>query len=90
MKELKAWVKGKFLSEGITEVYGDKVRVVKSTADLNISEFMELLERIEEETKIPLPKTDPFNKVLTPAEYDTLKANQKKVYERLTANLKGI
>lgn len=90
MAELKAWVKGKFLSKGISEVFGDKVRVVKSTTELNISEFIELLERLEEETKIPLPKTDPFNRVLSPSEYDTLKENQKKLYNSLVANLKGI
>ncbi len=86
--ELKTWVKGKFLSQGITEVFGDKVRIVKSSADLNVSEFMELLERIEEETKIPLPVTDPFLRPLTKNEYDTLKWNQKKLYSRLTANVK--
>jgi hypothetical protein len=90
MAELKAWVKGKFLSKGITEVYGDKVRVVKSTSELNISEFMELLERLEKETKVPLPNTEPFNRVLTEEEYQTLKVEQKKIYDRITARLRGI
>src|SRR3990167_8685754 len=41
--ELHTWVKGKFLTKGITEVFGEKVRIVKSTKRLNIAEFIELL-----------------------------------------------
>ena len=53
--------KGLFLETGITEVYGYKVRKVKSTKKLNKSEFTEYLMRIEEKTGIPLPDTKEFN-----------------------------
>ena len=83
--ELKSWVKGKFLSKGITEVFGDKVRIVKSTTQLNKLEFIELLERIEHETEIPLPKTDKFLDPLSHEEYQNLKEEQKRVYSQLVA-----
>lgn len=86
--ELKAWAKGKFLTEKIGTVYGEKTRVTRSSADLKIGEFLEFLEKIEQTTKIPLPNTEPFNKPLSPKEFDSLKAAQKKIYLRLTA--KGI
>lgn len=87
IKQLKTWVKGKFLTEGITEVFGDKVRIVESSSDLNIGEFLELLERIEQVTTIPLPVTDPFTKPLTHNEYNNLKESQKRIYSKLTAKI---
>ncbi len=83
VEELKAWAKGKFLTKGITEVFGQKTRIVKSTADLNIPEFIELLERIEVETGIPLPPTEPFLKPLSHSEYALLKDKQRQIYSRL-------
>ena len=53
--------KGKFLSKGITEVLGEKVRVVKSTTDLTKLEFVEFLERIEVLTGIEIPSTEEYN-----------------------------
>ena len=53
--------KGKFLSKGITEVLGEKVRVVKSTTELTKLEFVEFLERIEALVEIPIPDTEEFN-----------------------------
>jgi len=58
--------KGLFLETGITEVYGYKVRKVKSTKKLNKSEFTKYLMRIEEKTEIPLPDTKEFS----PQHYD--------------------
>jgi hypothetical protein len=83
IEELKAWVKGKILTAGITEVFGDKVRVVKSTTDLNISEFAEMMERIAELTDVPIPDPEPFNLPLTHDEYGKLKAKQEKDYEAM-------
>ena len=88
VEELKAWVKGKFLSKGITEVFGSKTRVVKDTSALNILEFIELLERIEDTTGIPLPNTEPFLKPLTYVQYDKLKGRQREIYSRLVINKK--
>ncbi len=84
MKELKNWYKGRFLSEGITEVFGDKTRIVKSSADLNISEFAELMNRIEETVKIPLPDPAPFKLPLFLDEYKKLKVKQTEAYSKMT------
>lgn len=88
VEELKVWIKGKFLSKGITEVYGDKIRVVRGTHELTKLEFIELLAQIEETTEIPLPVTDPFLDPMTQEEWDALKADQKKVYSKLVAKIK--
>lgn len=83
-KELNAWVKGRFLSQGITEIYGDKVRIVKSTKELKVGEFLELLKRIEDVTEVPLPDTTPFALPLSPKEYKELAATERETYSRLT------
>lgn len=87
MDELKAWYKGKFLSKGIAEVFGDKTRIVKSSADLNISEFAELMNQIEEVTSIPIPDPSPFNIALTRDEYGKLKAKQNETYLKMKAKI---
>jgi len=86
-QELHAWAKGKFLTTGIKEVFGDKTRITDSSADLNVGEFLEYLERIEFSTGIPLPDSEPFNVPLSHKEYQALKENQKKIYKRLTAKI---
>lgn len=83
LDELKAWIKGKFLTKGISEVFGDKTRIVRSTTELNIPEFIELLEKIEEKTGIPLPDTTPFLKPMSHEEYAKLRDKQRAIYERL-------
>lgn len=85
--ELHIWAKGKFLSTGITEVYGDKVRVVNSTTLLTIGEFCEYICKIEDETGIKAPATDPFLVPLTTAEYESLKNEQRAAYKRMEANI---
>lgn len=89
MKELKAWIKGKFLTQGISEVFGEKTRIVKDTRELNVGEFVELLERIEEATNIPLPDTTPFLKALTTDEYEKLRDKQRVIYSRLVVSQKS-
>jgi hypothetical protein len=51
---------GKFLSNGIKEVLGEKVRMTKSSATLTISEFMEFITAIEAETGIEAPPTENY------------------------------
>jgi len=84
VKQLKTWVKGRFLSEGITEVFGDKVRVVKSTTELNRSEFEELINRIEEVTQIPAPPTELFKRPHSHEEHRKLKEDQATLYKSLS------
>ena len=84
-RELHNWAKGKFLSKGITEVFGDKVRKTDSTTDLNRNEFGEYLARIELATEVPIPDPEPFNIGLTMDEYRTLKQQQKAKYEGIKA-----
>lgn len=86
-EELHTWAKGKFLSTGITEVFGEKTRKVRSSTVLNIGEFCEYLMRIETETEIPLPETEPFLKALTHNEYDKLKSEQKAAYDKMKSKI---
>jgi hypothetical protein len=88
MNELKAWVREKILGKGITEVFGDKVRVVGSSADLNCSEFCEMMNRIQEKTEIPIPNPEPFNLAITFDEYGRLKKIQKEEYEVMENKIK--
>lgn len=48
---------GKFLSEGIKEVLGEKVRITKSTTSLSKNDFSEYITAIEVETGIEAPPT---------------------------------
>lgn len=82
VKELHNWAKGAFLTTGITEVFGHKVRSVKSTTDLNRSEFVEYLSRIEEATGVPIPDTKPFLG-LTWDEYRKKKQIQRRNYQQI-------
>ena len=90
MLEIKNWVKGKFLTNGITEVFGDKVRVVKDTRDLKVLEMMELLEEVEAETGVPLPDAEPFNMPMTKEEWESLKDAEKIKYQSFKPKLVGI
>lgn len=82
VEELHTWAKGTFLSTGITEVFGHKVRKVKSTTDLNRSEFVEYLSQIEEATGVPIPDTEPFLG-LTWDEYRDKKQIQRSNYKKI-------
>jgi len=83
VKELKCWVKGKILSKGITEVFGDKTRVVEDSNNLNISEFCEMMNRIQEITDIPIPDPAPFNLPITFDEFGKLRKTQIEKYSKL-------
>lgn len=58
--ELHTYFKGKYLTSGITEVFGSKVRKVKSTTALNKSEFSEYILQIAEEVGITPPDTSDY------------------------------
>jgi len=60
-ESLDTLFRGLYLSKGITEVYGYKVRKVNSHKNLNKSEFDEYLKRIEAKTGIPIPDTEEYN-----------------------------
>lgn len=51
-------VKGLFLTEGIYDVGGRKVRLIKSTTELTKAEFSELIMNIESEFGIVAPPTE--------------------------------
>ena len=59
-EDLHEWAKGKFLSSGITEIFGDKVRKKGSTTTLSKGEFIEYLLKIQEVTGVILPDTTEF------------------------------
>jgi len=85
--ELHSWAKGKFLTSGISEVFGEKTRKVKSTTALTIGEFCEFIMRIETATGVPSPKTEPFLKALTHEEYAELKAEQQSAYDAMESKI---
>lgn len=88
VNEIKAWAKGKHLSKGITEVFGDKVRKVTDTSKLTVLEMIEFIERVAEDTGVPAPDPAPFNLPLSQDEYDDLKAKQHRLYKRYKPRLK--
>lgn len=51
---------GKFLSEGIKEVLGQKVRMTRSTTSLSKSDFSEYIMSIEAETGVQAPPTENY------------------------------
>ena len=53
--------KGKFLTEGIVEVLGQKVRKKKSTTELGVGEFCEFIMNIEAETGVAAPPTENYD-----------------------------
>ena len=89
VEELHKWVKQEILGQGITEVFGEKVRMVGETSNLNISEFVEMMNRAEELTGIPIPDPEPFNLPMTLDEYGKLKINQNIKYQSMKNRLTG-
>lgn len=59
--------KGKFLTEGIVEVLGSKVRMKKSTTALNVADFCAYIMDIEIYTEIQAPPTENYD--LAPLPY---------------------
>lgn len=53
--------KGMFLSEGVVDVLGKKVRMKRSTTELSVSEFCEYIMNIEAETGVAAPPTENYD-----------------------------
>jgi hypothetical protein len=85
--ELHTWAKGKFLTQSVKEVFGDKIREIRSTTDLTIGQFCEYLIKIEEATGIPLPDTTPFMKPLSHDEYAELTVGEKTAYTKMKSKI---
>lgn len=89
VEELHMWVDDHILGQGITEVFGTTVRKVGHTSELNISEFCEMMNRVHEETDIPIPDPAPFKLPLTLDEYGKLKIDQRINYSKMKNRLTG-
>lgn len=57
---LHAYFKGKFLTTGIVEVLGEKVRMTKSTSNLSVGQFNEYIVNIAVLTEIEPPPTENY------------------------------
>ena len=55
--------KGKFLTQGIVEVLGEKVRLKKSTTELGVGEFCDYIMNIQNLTGVEAPPTENFGLV---------------------------
>ncbi len=53
--------KGKFLTKGIVEVLGEKVRMKKSTTELGVGDFCQYIINIEAMTGIQAPPTENYD-----------------------------
>src|SRR3990167_3660491 len=53
--------KGKFLTTGVVEVLGEKVRMKRSTTELSVSEFSEYIQNIYSLTGVEPPPTENYD-----------------------------
>jgi len=60
INKLHELFKGKFLTEEVAEVLGQKVRIKKSTTELNVGEFCKYIMDIEAETRVQAPPTENY------------------------------
>ena len=58
---LHALFSGKFLTEMVVEVLGEKTRLKKSTTELGVGEFCEYIMNIESETGVAAPPTENYD-----------------------------
>ena len=61
VERLHALFSGKFLTEGIVEVLGQKTRLKRSTTELGVGEFCEYIMNIEAETGVEAPPTENYD-----------------------------
>lgn len=60
LDKLHELFKGKFLSSGVVEVLGEKVRMKKSTTELGVAEFCQYIMDIEALTQVAAPPTESY------------------------------
>jgi len=60
IEELHSYFRGKFLTKKLSELYGDKFRITKSTTELSKGEFCNYLADISNLTQIELPDTTEY------------------------------
>lgn len=60
LERLHELFKGKFLTQGVVEVLGEKVRLKKSTTELGVGEFCQFIMDIEALTEVQAPPTESF------------------------------
>lgn len=60
LDRLHEYFKGKFLTQGIVEVLGEKVRMKKSSTELGIGEFSQFIMDIETLTGVAAPPTENY------------------------------
>jgi hypothetical protein len=66
--------KGKFLTEGVVEVLGNKVRKKRSTTELGVAEFCQFIMDIETLTQVAAPPTESYG--LAPLRSDIEKSDE--------------
>ncbi len=71
--------KGKFLTEGVVEVLGQKVRKKKSTTELGVAEFSQFIMDIEAETHVAAPPTENYG--LDPLKESEVRENDKREHK---------
>lgn len=60
LNKLHTLFKGKFLTIGIYEILGEKIRITKSSANLSVSGFSEFIMNIESDTGVKAPPTESY------------------------------
>jgi hypothetical protein len=60
-EEVHEWSKTACLPTRIVNVFGDKVRIKKSTTDLSVSDFIEYVMALQEKTGITMPPLENYH-----------------------------
>lgn len=79
-EDIRDYVREHILGKGIKTIYGREVHKARSSAKLNIDEFAEMMNQLQDLTEVPIPDPKPFNLPLTWDEYRHLKRIQTETY----------
>jgi hypothetical protein len=63
---------------------------VKGTSHLTVGEMIEFLARVECDTGLPMPDSEPFNLPLTYDEFNDLKQKEMAKYRAMKPEIEGI